>query len=608
MLTSIRKLRTFLDRRSQLHLYLLFLPMTGVAILEMASIGMILPFIQVLVAPDSAGPVSDFIEWLLPDVPVERRLIWIAVIFSSLFVVKNISLFLMFYFINRIIQRKLAQFLQRLFALYLNRPFAFHLQRNSAEIVRNLSSSASRSFETIRLLLMMSLELLLMTVAFGVLLYFEPVVTLAAGAILMSFGLAFHFIAGPHFARWGRKSLDLEGRIIKSVHEALGSIRDVKLLHIQDYLGKVFARHTNGIAKYNTRLSTSLNIPRLSIETVIVVGFAVVVISTIQTKGSVEEVISVLGLFGMAALRLMPSMNRILSSAAEVKNRLASIDVLYTDFVEARKDSEHEEPGANSEAVTFKSEIRLENVSFSYSGASAAAIRNIDLTIKAGESVGIVGPNGAGKSTLLDILLGLLRPNQGAFSVDGENIHSNPSAWQKHLGYVPQNIYLIDDTLKRNIAFGIEDAAIDPNRLDAAMKRANLGPVVETLADGLDTRLNEGGSRLSGGQRQRVAITRALYRDPDVLIFDEATSALDNETEREIVTAIDRLKGHKTVIIITQKLSLVRGCDKIIFMRDGEIVDVGRFDDLVVRNERFRGFVGAGEQLLVDDVMRKHAE
>lgn len=594
MIAIARKLITFLDGPSRLHLGLLFLPMLAVALLEMASIGMILPLIQVLIARDDGGAVARFVDLLLPGVAAGDRIVWIAGLFSTLFVIKNMALFLMIFVINRTIQRKLALFLQRLFVMYLNRPFRFHLRRNSAEIIRNLNSSAGRAFESIRLLLMMLLEVMLALVALALLLAFEPGLTLAVATILFSVGFVYHRVASPHFQGWGANAQILEGRLIKAIAEALGSIRDVKLLHVQGYLGSRFALYTNSLARYFSNLTTFQHLPRLIVETLVVLGFTAIVISMLFPKQRIEDLIALLGLFGMAALRLMPSANRILSGATDLKNRLASVDVLYADLMEARND-EDELAGSGKGTFPFAHEIKYNGVSFYYPGGKDAVIRSLDLSIARGESVGIVGANGAGKSTLIDIVLGLLKPTTGVLSVDGRDIRSNVGAWQKHLGYVPQRIYLVDDTLRRNIAFGVEDAATDDRRIREAVAKSNLGPVIEALPEGLDARLGEGGSRLSGGQRQRVAIARALYRDPDVLIFDEATAALDRETETEVTAAIDRLKGQKTLIIVSHKLDLVRNCDKIVFMKEGRIIDVGRFDDLIAGSALFRRFAHVGE-------------
>ncbi|NQU56708.1 MAG: ABC transporter ATP-binding protein [Rhodospirillales bacterium] len=593
MISIFKKISAFLDKRSRFQLLLLFVPMLGVALLEMASIAMILPFIQSLMAQGDTVPTLAFGERLLSGVPIEQRLYVIAGLFSAVFVIKNAALFVMIFIINRTIQRKLALFSQGMFSIYLHRPLAFHLQRNSAEIIRNLQTSSPRAFESIRVMLMMSLEFMLVLVAFALLLMFEPAITLIAAGALLAYGLLFHRIAGPYFQRWGRNSQIIEGQMIKTVSESLGSIRDIKLLHIQDYMQRVYAEQTEGLAKYISRTSTSQHIPRLSVETLVILGFAGVVVGLMIVKGSLQEVVAALGLFAMASLRLMPSMNRILTGAADLRNRLAAVDILYDDFVNAKDDGDLDYVDCRKEDLPFEQEISINDLTFSYANLSDAAITNTNLLIRRGSSIGIVGPSGAGKSTLLDLLLGLLEPQAGSITVDGMDIKTNIGAWQKHLGYVPQSIYLIDDTLRHNIAFGTKDDEINEQRVAVAVELSNLGAVIGELEDGLNTYLGEGGSRLSGGQRQRVAIARALYRDPDVLIFDEATSALDIETEREITSAIERLKGEKTIIIISHKLSIVSKCDEVVFMSDGKVEAKGPMESLITSNDRFRKFADA---------------
>lgn len=298
----------------------------------------------------------------------------------------------------------------------------------------------------------------------------------------------------------------------------------------------------------------------------------------------------------MAALRLMPSMNRILTGAAELRNRLAAVDVLYTDMNDASLEGNYGYADCRKEDLPFKNEISINDLTFTYKNINQPAITRTSLVIRRGQSIGIFGPSGSGKSTVLDLLLGLLEQQAGSITVDGTDIRTNIGAWQKHLGYVPQNIFLLDDTLRRNIAFGIGDDEIDEQRINEVVELSNLSAVIDELVDGLETPLGESGSRLSGGQRQRVAIARALYRDPDVLVFDEATSALDIETEREITEALDRLKGHKTIIIISHKLSIVGKCNDVVFMDNGQVADKGPLETLLTNNKRFRQFTQGDEE------------
>ena len=243
----------------------------------------------------------------------------------------------------------------------------------------------------------------------------------------------------------------------------------------------------------------------------------------------------------------------------------------------------------------FQEQIELKNVSFTYKDASKPALSRVDLVIQQGESIGIVGPSGAGKSTLVDVIIGLVRPSNGHMLIDRLKVDDLIEPWQKHIGYVPQDIYLMDDTLARNIAFSIGDETPDLNRVRKAISMAQLDDLILTLPDGLDTMLGERGIRLSGGQRQRIAIARALYGHPDVLVFDEATAALDNESENEITMAIRDLSGKKTLLIIAHRLSTVRGCDRIVLMGDGRICDIGNFDELYTRSEDFRHLVELGD-------------
>lgn len=587
---------SLLDAGDRMRIALLMVPMLAMALLEMASIGLIIPLIGVMFSRDGNQTDPSTFNTLALQVPgvAEGDASTVAIVFCCVFIGKNILLLTMLYTVNHTVHGMTASFVERLYRNYLERPLTFHLHRNSAEIIRNLTFGAPTTFQALRLLLMIALELILMTAAFLLLAIIDPVITFCVAGTLLVVGALFHRIAAPRFRSWGAQAASYEGELMKLSGQGVRGIRDAKLFQVSSFLSQTLGDIARGLGRLQALSATAIQVPRLLIETVIVIGFAIVIFAMIAQGRAHTEIISLLGVFGMAALRLMPSLNRILSSFADLRHRAAYIDILHQDLIEGR---ENRDPASydTSQPLPFERLIHLNHVSYCYPHALKPAVRDIDLTIEKGTSVGFVGPSGAGKTTIIDILLGLLQPNSGWMTVDKNRVSVNPAAWQKKVGFVPQQVHLIDDTLSRNIAFGLPDYAIEEVRVVEAARLAQLAEVVETLPDGLDTVIGEHGARLSGGQRQRIAIARALYHDPDVLIFDEATSALDMDTEREVSRTINRLAGRKTIVLIAHRISTVRNCDHIVYLRDGSIVAQGKFDSLCIENPDFRRFVSSGD-------------
>lgn len=591
MIEVFRKLFSFLDERSKVQFRLLLLPMLLTALLEMASIGMVLPLLYALVGGEG-------VRFLGTSLPValsgsQSTLLVVAAGFVGFFVLKNAAILGTLYLITRFTQTRMARFQQRLFDLYMRRPYAFHLQRNTAEITRNLYGSVSASFEGLRLGMVMILDSALALAALGLMVFVEPKVSLGMGVFLLVLGFGLHRTLAPLFHRWGDSANHIEARLIQSVNQAFGAIKDVKVLGCHSYLNRSFASLSDRQALLTTRAVVANQSPRLFIETLLVAAFLAVLIALMHRHDSVAEVVSVLGLFGMVGLRLMPSLNRILSGMAEIRFRTARVDTLYTDLHEGLREALNDEETQATPGLPFARDICFDDLSYSYPilGKPSLALDRIRLCIAKGESIGVVGPSGSGKTTLVNVFMGLLQPDAGCLRIDGVDVSGNLWGWQRHLGYVPQNIYLLDDTLRRNIAFGIEDGEIDAARVREVVRMAHLDEVVAALPEGLETRVGEQGVRLSGGQRQRVGIARALYRNPSVLVFDEATSALDNETEREVTRAIEELSGTKTVLIIAHRLSTVNKCDRIVFIDKGSVAGIGGFDELRAGNEAFARFV-----------------
>ena len=598
MIASARKLYDLIAPASRSRILFLILPMLIAAVLEMASIGIILPVVHVLFADDtSTGPLA-MIARFVPDALTKNFGVWLIVLFSALFIVKNVMYFGLTHLVNLVVHLAAADFILRMHRVYTRRSLLFHTRNNSAVLLRNLVTGAGQSFQCIRIFLLMVLDFLLMAVAIALLLAVEPVVTLQLAALMLVAGLVFYKLAAPAFRRWGERTMVLEGHLIRWINQSFDGIRDVKILNAHEYVN----RHVGDLARergiFLSWTTSSIQIPRLLVEAVVMIGFVLLASWLVSAKGATAEAMGLLGLFSMAALRIMPSVNRILSSAADLKHRAAYIDAVHHDYTMVEEAGANEERRTGRVGLQLNGGIEFDGVSFHYEGTETPAVADINLTVPKGFKVGIVGPSGAGKTTLVDLFLGLLAPRSGQLLVDGHDIRDNLRAWQDLIGYVPQEPFLIDDTLRRNIAFGLDDGEIDEHRLETVVASTDLGGVVEGLEHGLDSALGEKGVRISGGQRQRVAVARALYRNPEVLVFDEPTSALDNQSEAEFVNNIERQsEAGKTILVVAHRLSTVRRCDLIIFLKNGRIAGQGNLNELMQSNDEFRSLVELGNIL-----------
>jgi ABC-type multidrug transport system fused ATPase/permease subunit len=454
---------------------------------------------------------------------------------------------------------------QRLFTTYLRQPYMFHLQRNSAMLISNATQETNQ-FTFGAILPVMGLiteSLVILGLAF-LLLVAQPVGALAVVITLGGAALVFYKFTQNTVASLGIARQKHEVLRLQHLQQGLGGIKDVKLLGREDDFLNQYKKHSEQSANSGQRVTALTQLPRLWIELLAMIGLASIVLIMVAQGKSMNVIAPTLGLFTAAAFRLMPSVNRVLSYTQSIRYGLATTNTLYTEL-------KLKSPASDATpAITAQwQEITLHDVCFTYPNAPTPALNHLSLAIQRGETVGFVGPSGSGKSTIVDIVLGLLTPNAGTIFVGGNDIQNNLRGWQNQIGYVPQSIYLTDDSLRRNVAFGLSDDKVDNAAVARAIRSAQLEDFVGTLPAGLETVVGERGIRLSGGQRQRIGIARALYHDPSVLVLDEATSALDTATEQGVMEAITALHGTKTILIVAHRLSTVEHCDRLYRLETG---------------------------------------
>jgi ABC-type multidrug transport system fused ATPase/permease subunit len=544
-------------------------------LMETLGIGLVIPALALMTQGDMLSSQSalgrNFPEWLGNPTQVQL-VIYGMLLLAIIYFLKTIFLAFLAWRQSVFVFGLEASLSQRLFNGYLRQPYTFHLQRNSAQLIQNsVNEVAQFSRGAVRSAMTLITELLVMMGISALLFVVEPVGASLVVAILGLTGFAFHKFSKARLMRWGRSRQYHEGMRIQHLQQGLGGAKDVKLLGREaDFLSS-YAFHCEQVAKVYISQSTLDALPRLWLEFLAVIGLVVLVISMLAQGKPIESLVPTIGLFAAAAFRLMPSTNRVLTTLQNLRYAFPVIDVIAREIaLPVTLPS-----AAAAGNLSICKSIKIENVSYTYSDAAEPALRSINLEIEIGKSIGFIGGSGAGKSTLVDLILGLLTPNQGRLTIDGKDINEVLRAWQDQIGYVPQTIYLTDDTLRRNIAFGLAADQIDDLALNKAIEAAQLLDFVATLPEGLNTVVGERGVRLSGGQRQRIGIARALYHDPAVLVLDEATSSLDIATERDVMQAVNALQGDKTILIVAHRLSTVEHCDTIVRLERGEVVQVG---------------------------------
>jgi len=542
-------------------------------LLETLGVGLVIPALALLTQPDFANnqPTLQPILQFLGNPDQHALVIYGMLVLVGVYLIKALFLAYLVWRQARFAFGVQVHLSQRLFTVYLRQPYTFHLQRNSAQLMRNVTGEVGMFTGTLTQAMNLLTESLVLLGLCTLLLVVEP---LGAVIVVSTLGIAawgFHRLTRRRITRWGEARQHHEGLRIQHLQQGLGGAKDVKLLGRETDFLEQYRVHNAQSARVGRLQATLQQLPRLWLELLAVSGLAILVISMLTQGRALEAVLPTLGLFAAAAFRLMPSVNRVLGAVQSLRYGLAMIDTLHSEF----KLATPETASACAPISPFRANLELNKVTYAYPSASVAALKEISLTIHHGESLGFIGSSGSGKSTLVDILLGLLTPDSGEVRLDGENIQHALRNWQDQIGYVPQSIFLTDDTLARNVAFGLPNAQIDEASVWRAIRAAQLEDFVHALPMKLDTLVGERGIRLSGGQRQRIGIARALYHDPAVLVLDEATSSLDTATEHDVMQAVRALQGRKTILIVAHRLSTVAHCDRLYRLEQGRVVEEG---------------------------------
>ena len=530
-------------------------------ILETLGIGLIIPFMQALVSDGINQHLANFLSFF-SIYPTSKSDVIFILIAALAFVYTFKVFFLTYcsYALTRLLADTRVSLANKLYDIYLNKPYSFHLNNNSSKLIRNIKE-IDLIVHVIKSSVLFVSETIIFLGISAIVIFYEPIGSLIVISFLGSVGYLFYRRVQIKAEKWGVTRQTHEGLGLKYLREGFEAIKDIKILQRSNEIIKTFTTNNKIINLSEFKQSFIDTLPRLWLEWLVVIGFVLLILLMFFLGKELSYIVPLLGLFAAASFRIMPSLTRIMNSVQFILYNRTVVDSVYKEF--NQKNFQNAINKTFSKKILLKKEIILKNVNFKYSESGSFILKNINLNIKNGTTVGFIGESGIGKTTLINIILGLIKPTNGSISVDDTNIFENIQSWQNQIGYVPQNIYLTDDTIKRNIAFALPDEKIDDMSVKKAVTNAKLNSLIGSLNNGLDTKVGEFGDRVSGGQRQRIAIARALYKDPSVLILDECTNSLDLNTEKQIINEVNSFKGKKTILMITHRLSTLDNCDHI---------------------------------------------
>lgn len=585
-ITMLQKIGYLFDRKQKMQFIGLGVLILFGGLLETLGVSMMVPVVQGIMDPaalaqnEIVGKALGFLGIELPDMPQDggnRLIILMLAAMMVLFVVKNAYLLFQVYVQNTFVTRNRNRMISRVMREFLNRPYEEYLGADIPTVFRLTDSDIPSAFQLILVLIQMITEIVVSAFLCIVLIVVSPVMTLFIVVLFLGLTLLLSKILKPRLNAIGRKNQEIQSRIAKWRIQSIYGLKDVKVLNREEFFVRNYYESGSIGANVARNYAVLNNLPRLLIETVFIVSMLAFIMVYILGGGNINVLIPQLTAFAVAAIRIMPSANRINTYMSEIAYSQPCLDYLYENLNESMKQdvngsvTGYVQNGKKEEKerTILQDKIVLDHITFAYPGTDKPIFTDAHMEVKRGQSVGIMGPSGAGKSTIVDILLGLLHVQKGSITCDGKSIFDDYESWLAQIGYIPQSIYLVDESIRDNIAFGIDADKINEKRIWEVLEEAQLKEFIEELPEGLDTKIGDRGVRISGGQRQRIGIARALYHDPEILVFDEATSALDNDTEKAVMDAVNSFHGRKTMVIIAHRLNTIAKCD-VIYKVDGE--------------------------------------
>lgn len=569
MINVLKKINSLLTKRQRKGLIVLTLLLFLGMILEVFGLGILVPALSILLDPENSKNLVliSKIKEFLPKTSDFDFSIYFLLFIVLIYFIKSLFLVFLGYKQNRFLTNITAYVSNTLFASYLSQPYSFHLNKNSSELIKNIQIEISCFYTFLLALITIFIEGGFVLSILITLIYIEPLGAISIGIFYGLLSIIFLKITKKKINYWGKLRLEIDSEVAKTALEGLGGIKDLIILGKTSFFIEKFSEKNYFKARLNANHATISQIPRFYLELISIIGLVSFIILQLFQDKETTSLIAILGVFVAATFRMIPSLNRIISASQSMKFYKSSIGVIYNEISSFNK---IDKPPTNNEKFNFLNNIELKNVDFGYE-TNNQILNGINLKIEKNQTIGIIGDSGSGKSTLIDLLIGFHNPTRGEILIDGFSGLQTSQFWKSKIGYVSQNIFLTDDSIKNNIALGTSDEKIDNNRIIEILKQVKLDTFINSLENGFNTKVGERGVQLSGGQKQRIGIGRALYNNPEIIILDEATSALDNETEKSVMKSISNLKGLKTIIIIAHRLSTLDNCDVIYKIIDGKI-------------------------------------